>query len=223
MSNRRPAPIVAELGRPETPEETAARKAENSRNHRRRQTINNLVFSLLATLALVVVIVIVVPRGEAPERTPIDWSEVARSAQPSVEAPLADPSLPDGYSANYAELRSGSADGVRTWNIGLVSPSQQFIGITQAFSANDTWLAAELKNTAADTTTTIAGVTWTVYDNRDSSADVGNVEYALVADAGPSTFVVFGTATDDEFTEVAGAIETQVAANDGLPAEDEEN
>jgi hypothetical protein len=41
--------VVAELGRPETPEEEAARRAENSRLYRQRKTVNNLVYSLIVT------------------------------------------------------------------------------------------------------------------------------------------------------------------------------
>jgi hypothetical protein len=66
--NRQPR-IVAELGRPETPEETAARKAENSRKHRENQTLRNLVFALLSSLAVVLVLVLVVggPAGAPPQ------------------------------------------------------------------------------------------------------------------------------------------------------------
>ena len=45
--------IVAELGRPETPDETAARKAESSRVYRASQNTRNLVAALLVTLAVV--------------------------------------------------------------------------------------------------------------------------------------------------------------------------
>ena len=45
--------IVAELGRPETPDETAARKAESSRVHRESQNTRNLVAALIVTIAIV--------------------------------------------------------------------------------------------------------------------------------------------------------------------------
>ena len=218
MSKRAPR-VVAELGRPETPEETAARKAENSRNYRRRKTVNNLVLSLLATAALVLLIVFAVPRGEIQERPAVDWSSVAAEAQASRDEPLADPELPDSFSSNYAEVRGGQ-DGVQSWNIGFLTPSDQFIGLTQAFAANDTWLARELKNTAADRTMQIDGIEWTVYDNRDMD-DAGNVAYALVTEAGPSTFIIFGTGSDAEFSLIAEAIAPQVAANESLGAEDQ--
>ena len=46
VATKEPA-IVAELGRPETPDETAERKAETSRKHRAGQTTFNLVVALI--------------------------------------------------------------------------------------------------------------------------------------------------------------------------------
>lgn len=210
MSPRRPPRIVAELGRPETPEETAARKAENSRNYRKRKTINNLVYSLLVCVALVVVIALAVPRADTSLLSDVDYRAVAAEAQASSEYPLADPVLPGSWSSNRAE--TDKSGGVSSWNIGLLTPSDQFIGITQGFEANETWLSQQLRNSAASSTVTVDGVEWTVYDNRDRN-DVGNVEYALTTEAGASTFVVFGTATDEEFRTVASALADQVQAN----------
>ena len=62
--------VVAELGRPETAQETADRKAEFSRTYRASQNTRNLIAALLVTLAVVVVIVFAVPRGSLPEREP---------------------------------------------------------------------------------------------------------------------------------------------------------
>jgi len=210
MSPRRPPRVVAELGRPETPEETAARKAENSQNYRKRKTINNLVYSLLVCVALVIVIALAVPRADNSLLAEVDYRAVAAEAQDSSDHPLADPELPGSWSANRAE--TDSAGGVASWNIGLITPSDEYIGITQGFDANETWLSQQLKQSAASSTRTVDGIEWTVYDNRDRD-DVGNVEYALTTEAGASTFVVFGTATDDEFLTVTSALTDQVQAN----------
>lgn len=216
MSPRRPPRVVAELGRPETPDETAARKAENSRNYRKRKTINNLVYSLLVCVALVVVIALAVPRSDTSLLEEVDYHAVAATAQASSDAPLADPELPGSWSANRAE--TDTEGGVSSWNIGLITPSDQFIGITQGFDANETWLSDQLRKSAASSTLTVDGVEWTVYDNRERD-DVGNVEYALTTEAGTSTFIVFGTATEEEFLTVASALTDQVTAN--LNEEDE--
>ncbi|MFJ3491753.1 DUF4245 domain-containing protein [Leifsonia aquatica] len=217
MSPReKPPAVVAELGRPETPEETAARKAQNSANHRNRQTINNLVYSLIATVALVIVIVLVVPRGNpTATQPPVDYASVAQEAQGSQADPLLVPKLPADWKSNSAELRTKTADGVDAWYIGLITPKGEYIGITQGFDANDSWVADQVDKSRIGGTRDIDGVTWDVYDNRTSSSDAGNVEYALTTNAGHSSIVVVGTADDDEFRTVAASLADQITALKG--------
>ncbi|HWU46718.1 MAG TPA: DUF4245 domain-containing protein [Humibacter sp.] len=210
---KRPA-VVAELGRPETPEETAARKAESSRNHRSRQTVNNLVYSLLATLALVAIVVLAVPRPSGSPTAAVDYAKIASQGQGSEPDPLVAPVLPSGWTSNNAQLRTDTADGVDSWYIGLITPKKQYIGITQGFKANSTWLAAQLADSSSDGTGTVGGVTWTIYDNRDTPRDVGDVKYALTTTAGDSTFVVFGTASNPEFDTVAHALAADINADE---------
>lgn len=217
MSPReKPPAVVAELGRPETPEETAARKAQNSANHRNRQTINNLVYSLIATVALVIVIVLVVPRGNpTATQPPVDYASVAQEAQGSQADPLLVPKLPADWTSNSAELRTKTADGVDAWYIGLITPKGEYIGITQGFDANDSWVADQVDKSRIGGTRDIDGVTWDVYDNRKSSSGAGNVEYALTTNAGHSSIVVVGTADDDEFRTVAASLADQITALKG--------
>ncbi|MBW8871711.1 MAG: DUF4245 domain-containing protein [Leifsonia sp.] len=217
MSPRsKPPAVVAELGRPETPEETAARKAENSANHRTRQTINNLVFSLLATLALVAVIVLVVPRGNPTSTTPpVDYASIAQQAEGSEPDALLVPKLPSTWKSNNAELRTKTADKVDSWYVGLITPKQQFIGMTQGFAANDSWVSQQVNKSMIKGTREIDGVTWDVYDNRTSSADDGNVEYALVTQSGDSSVIVFGTADDGEFRTLASSLADQIRSLGG--------
>jgi hypothetical protein len=217
MSPRnKPPAVVAELGRPETPDETAARKAQNSANHRNRQTVNNLVYSLIATVALVAVIVLIVPRGNPTATTPaIDYASVAQEAQGSEPDRLLVPTLPAEWKANSAELRTKSADKVDSWYIGLLTPKGEYIGITQGFDANDSWVADQVDKSRIAGTRDIDGVTWDVYDNRASGSAAGNVEYALTTHAGRSSIVIVGTADDAEFRTVATALAAQITALKG--------
>ena len=206
MAQERPPRVVAELGRPETPEETAARKAENSRNYRQRQTVQNLVFALGASLLVVLVIVLLVPRSDTPIERDVDVAAVAEQAEAVGDDPLAVPELPDGWRANAAELRTSTVDQVTAWYAGYLTPSNEYIGMYKGIDANPTWIAELLARTLASGTTTIDGVEWTVYDNRDTDNDVGNARYGLVTEAGDSTFVVLGTGTPEEFETMATAL-----------------
>jgi hypothetical protein len=208
--SRRQPRVVAELGRPETPQETADRKAANSLNYRKRKTINNLVYSLLVCVGLVLIIALAVPRADNSFVPEVDYGAVAAQAQASTEHTLANPDLPGSWSSNRAE--TDKSGGVSSWNIGLITPSKEYIGITQGFDANETWVSQQLRQSAASSTITVDGVEWTVYDNRGRD-DMGNVEYAMTTESGASTFIVFGTADDEEFRTVASALADQVQAN----------
>ena len=197
--------IVAELGRPETPAETAARKAENSRLYKSRKTINNLVYSLLVTVGLVAVLYFLVPRADGEPNWQVDYVAQSEIASTSLGESLLVPAMPEQWRANAAELRNATNGQVTSWYIGFITPSDKFIAFNEAFDANETWVANELKDYPATGTVTIDGQQWTVYNNR-SMNDAGNVEYAMVTTLGRSTVVLYGTADDAEFEQLATSI-----------------
>lgn len=201
-------PIVAELGRPETPEETADRKAETSRLHRSNQTAINLVAALVVSLIVVLLIVLVVVRPNPEPPQPVDYAALADQAQPTVSAPLVSPELTDDWSANAAELETSS--GVTSWYIGLITPSTQFIGVRQGIDANETWLAGQLGYAQATGEATIDGITWQLYDNRDATDDPGNLAYVMTTERDSSTVVLFGTAADSEFETLAASVSAEL-------------
>lgn len=203
MTASKQPPVVAELGRPETPQETADRKALSSRLHRDRQTLVNLVAALLACLVAVLFLVLVVVRPELPERAAVDYTTIA--AESGAEVRLAAPSLPPEWKANAATFDARPADGVANWYIGFVTPDQQFVALRQGIDANPTWVSNQLSGARATGTTTIDGVTWTLYDRR-TVKDAGNLAYAMTAESETSSFILFGTAIDGEFEAIATAL-----------------
>jgi hypothetical protein len=217
MSTTKKTPaVVAELGRPETPQETASRKAQNSRDHRERQTVTNLIYALIATVGVVLIIVMLVPRATPTGQFKhVDYGAVAAQGAGTEPDPLVDPKLPSGYYSNSAQLNqdSGSVD---SWYIGLITPSKQYLAVEQGFNANPTWVAEELKDVRATGTKRIDGVTWTVYDARKAGTGTGNVQYALTSASGASTYVLYGTASDSEFARVAEALAPDIMKN-GVP------
>jgi len=217
-------PVVAELGRPETPEETAARKAEQSRLYRDRKTLNNLLYALLVCVGLVAVIVFLVPRSEGSLLQAVDYQKVAADAQASMPIKLAVPVLPEGWTSNAAEIRTSTGDDIVSWYIGLLTPGKDYVGITQALDANPSWLNDQVAEGRASDVLTIDGVQWDVYDNSAMATDVGNAKYALTTESGRATYVVFGTADPDDIATVAAAISENVLqqADGPAPADDGE-
>jgi len=219
VNDRKPAafdeqgrPIVAELGRAETADEIADRKANASAAHRSNQTLLNLVIALGASLLVVFVIVVVVVRpDQAGPAKHVNWVSVAHDAQQSVPTKLVVPMLPKTWSANRAELvdAQSAPDGIASWQIGVLTRSTQYIGVVQGIKADATWVSSQLQQKRTTGDATFGGFRWQVYDHR-SDDHPGNLAYALVTTVGDSTVVLAGTGSDAEFatlaTEISGEL-----------------
>lgn len=209
MARQKTPRVVAELGRPETPQEIADRRAAASAKRRRHQTAINLVFSLVASLAIVLVAVLVVVRPDDRGAVDaIDYQQVAAQSQPQASAPLAAPDLPEGWVANAAELRE--VEDVQTWYVGFVTPGQQFIALEQGIAADADWLEATTDGRTATGAELVGDTEWDSYDYRGDE-EAGNYAFSLSADDIGSTYVLHGTAELSEFVELAAAIDLQEA------------
>lgn len=193
--------VVAELGRPETPDETADRKAEFSRNYRASLNARNLIAALLVTLAVVLVIVFAVPRGSLPPRAAVDVAAIAETVASTEQRTVIVPVVPDGWISNAAAVEG---DSVRAWTIVYVpDEASGFLRVAQGFDADAAWTTRALQGADASGTVMIDGVDWTVYDIPDP-ARVGNVSVALSTQAGPDTILVYGS-TDEATAQLAAA------------------
>lgn len=210
LGKQRAPRVVAELGRPETPGETAARKAASSRAHRENQTAFNLTIAIIVSVAIVVLLVLAVPRDDGSHLQVVDYQKVASEAQPQQTEKLAAPAMPSKWTSNRAEIAPAGADGVATWYVGFLTPDTQFIGLTQGFKANATWVSNKLDEARKTSEKTVGGVTWTVYDQRAEN-NTGNNAYAMVATEGDSTVVLAGTASDTQFDLLATRVAAQLA------------
>ena len=197
--------IVAELGRPETPDETAARKAESSRVYRSSQTFRNLIAALLVTLAIVAVIVLSVPRGTPAEQGSIDVASVAAQVQSGYGHPVVVPHVPSSWRVNQAAV-----DGSDTWSVAYVPTGDKgYLRVSQAFDADAAWDARKLSGAAPSGTVVIDGVTWTVYDIQNPSG-AGNVSYAIGTKAGKDRILIYGTATPKTAAVAAKGLAKQI-------------
>lgn len=211
---QKPPVIVAELGRPETPRETSARKAEQTRLYKQRKTVNNLVFSLLVTVALVIVMVLIVPRGtDQWSDYSVDVAAAAEQNTPSAGQPLVAPAVPESWKAKQAVIRSEKNSDILAWYIGYTTENQSYAAVTQAFTTtgdpvNETWVSQQLENQDPTGTEVIGGIEWTVYDHPNRSADEANVIFGLQAQVGATTLLVYGT----DRPEVLRTLAAEVAA-----------
>jgi hypothetical protein len=198
--------VVAELGRPETPDETAARKAESSRVYRSSQTVRNLIAALLATLAVVLVVVVAVPRGNPPAAAAIDVAAVAKEASSAYGRTVLVPDVPSSWRVNSAAV---SGDDVETWTVVYATGATGYLRVSQGFDADAAWEARMLSGAGSDGTVTIDGIAWTRYAIADP-AQAGNVDYAIGTQAGADRILIYGMTDAATAAEVASGLSDQI-------------
>lgn len=195
--------IVAELGRPETPDETAARKAESSRVYRSSQTARNLIAAILATLVVVAVVVFAVPHGEAPPRASVDVKGIAQELESGLGRTLVVPTVPADWTVNGAAIEG---DAVEAWTIVYVPDEDAgFLRVAQGLDADPAWPARVLHGASVHDTVTIDGIEWDRYRIADPT-QAGNVSAALSTQAGADMFLIYGSASDDALKTAAAGV-----------------
>lgn len=206
--------VVAELGRPETPAETAARKARDSQLYRQRKTVNNLVFSLLVSVALMVGIVLMAPGliggKSALEERNINVAELANQSADSAGRALAAPQVPKTWKARAANLRRD--DGIVYWQIHYTAVSkngtESYASVLQAYTpqgkpASARWLQNRLEQLSPTGAAHIGGRDWVAYSYPERSAAENNVRFAFTTELDGQSIAVFGTASKATIASLA--------------------
>ncbi|WP_394941514.1 DUF4245 domain-containing protein [Psychromicrobium sp. YIM B11713] len=134
--------------------------------------IGMLVAVLLClVLALPLAFFTAKPNGQS-YRPDVDVTAAANDAKGVAGFTPAAPQLPDGWSVNYARWNKAGSDGVAFWEIGYVTPSQQFIALTQTAQPNPTWLAGRTDNAAVTGERTESGSNWELRDKPGTSTSL---------------------------------------------------
>ena len=188
---------------------------ERAKQRRAKQTVNNLVYSLLATAAVVLIMVLIVPRPTKSLIAPVDYKAVALEAAQSSNLPVVTPKLlgKDWYS-NSARWNTKSADGVDNWYVGFVGPKNQYLGLTQGYGTNPTWTFLQLKGDLSSGTVNIGGYKWDVWQSTTKNDPPLTRDYALVTDVQRGSVtdevIVYGTASAAEFRAFAAEVASQL-------------
>lgn len=218
---QKPPVVVAELGRPETPAETAARKATDSRLYRQRKTVNNLVFSLLVSLGLVLVIFLMVPQGKGGyAEHAVDAQKLAAEASPSAGRDLAAPDVPKAWKAKWAGLKSSG--GVTYWQINYTtvdeaSGLEAYASVVQAFTSDgspvdEDWILGQLENQRPTGAEEIGGIDWIAYDHTDRDADESNMLFGLQGQWEQDAILVYGTDSPATIRTLAASVADSLTA-----------
>ena len=178
---------------------------------RARQTVNNLVLALIASLGIMLAIVLIVPRDDSNRIQKVDYKSIAAEASSSSGKQIVAPELPDGWWANSARWSPKPVDGVQNWYVGFVGPKNQYVGLTQAFGINPTWLALQLKNNTKTGTQAIGAYTWDIYEATEPNDPVKTKDFMMVLNYNKQDVaIMYGVAHPQDFVDIGTAIQAKL-------------
>ena len=180
--------------------------------HRARQTITNLVLALGASIGLVLVLILIVPRDDTSLVKKVDYVSVAKDAADSTARPVIVPNIETGWWCNSARWDANPGDGTAaSWYAGFVGPNNQYIGMTQTYSTNATWLAQQLSGLKKTGTTITSGREWQVWQTKEPHVPAKTKDYLMVGSQAADTVLIYGTASNAEMKAFASGVAGQMS------------
>jgi hypothetical protein len=173
---------------------------------RARQTLINLLLSLLATVSVMVLLVLAVPRDDSNRVQPVDYKSVAAEASKQAPGKLLVPTIPVDWYSNAARYRSAAQDGVANWYLGYVGPNSEFVAMTQGFEVNSTWIQFMLASNKESGQIVLQGQTWKIYENVRKSNPAKSKDYMMVLEYQDQAVFVYGVASTKQLEDFASQL-----------------
>lgn len=193
-----PAPTDDEPPVEASPATAAARPA------RGRQSIGDMVRSMALVVGVVLIgVFATVSLGRDPVLD-IDYSSDLIAARTGAPYEILAPVGLEGYRAT--SVRFLEQDGATVWHLGLVAPSEEYVGIDQTDGRPAGFIDVLTEGAkVVAPPVTIAAEEWTRYDGGGDDDDESI--RGLVRIDGAVTVLVSGTAGWDELEQLAGALD----------------
>ena len=181
--------------------------SDSGARYRAKQTVVNLVLALAACVALVVILVVSVPRDESNRIKEVNNSAIVDQAISSSGLKLIKISPPEPWWSNLAQLNTESADAVVNFKAGFVGSNIKYIGYTQAFDANPTWLAFQLQATTITGEYTYKRFKWEIYQSVIKNDPAKTMDYIMVLNYSKNNYVLlYGVADQKEYEAFANQV-----------------
>ena len=185
--------------------------SDSAARHRARQTVINLCLALAACIALVVTIVLIVPRDDSNRIKAVDYASISRAAKANTNYNIITINPPANWWCNSAAYISAPIDAVQSFKAGFVGSDVKYIGYTQAFETNPTWLALKLNGKVLTGEYISGKYTWQIYKSVVKSTPAKTMDYMMVLNSDKNDYVfLYGVAEGSEFEAFAKEIEDRL-------------
>lgn len=170
-------------------------------NPRLRQTVGNMVWSMLAVLALVAVILLITSRARPDAVKVIDYTPELSVARAQADYPILAPvGLSSEWRATSArwQMTEGSTPD-KAWHLGFVTPGEQYAQLGESATANAAYIPEQTAGGKPTATVQAGGFEWQRYENSSSQRSLVRIERGV-------TIVVTGTADWPLLEEFAASL-----------------
>jgi hypothetical protein len=184
---------------------------------RARQTVRNLLLSLLVSFAMVAIIVIAVPRDESNRIPKVDYAKIAAQVEDSTDYDVVAPELPEGWWVSNAKWTPANNGAVANWTLSFIGPNNQFVGMTQAWDINATWLFTQLGEGAAPNVQQFGADWWqyTVPEPKDppKMRDIVRVYKSNLETATGDTVLLYGFDSEADFELISSLVTKELSGD----------
>ena len=177
---------------------------------RAKQTLNNLLLSLAATVGVMVLLVLAVPRDDSNRVQPVDYVAIAEQAAAETSEKLLIPTIPVDWYSNAARYRSSAQDGVANWYVGFVGPNSEFLAMTQALDVNQTWIQLMLESNKPTGKVELAGQSWQIFESVRENNPPKSKDYMMVLEYDKNAVFVYGVAPTEVLEDFALQLTLQI-------------
>ena len=185
--------------------------SDSAARHRARQTVINLILALGASIGLVVTLVLIVPRDDSSRIREIDYTAISQKAKADSGFNVITITPPENWWSNNAMLTTNNIDTVPVFKAGFVGSDIKYVGYTQAFNANPTWLALSLNGKVLTKQYSSEHYTWDVYESIVRNEPKKTMDYIMVLNYKDQDYMlVYGVAEDSEFKTFIDSIDEEL-------------
>jgi hypothetical protein len=189
--------------------------SDSAARHRARQTVINLILALGASIGLVVTLVLIVPRDDSSRIREIDYTAISQKAQEDSGFDVITITPPENWWSNNAMLTTNNIDTVPVFKAGFVGSDIKYVGYTQAFNANPTWLALSLNGKVLTEQYSSKHYTWDVYESVVENNPKKTMDYIMVLNYKDQDYLLlYGVADQAEFKSFVDSIDKEL---NGVP------
>lgn len=185
--------------------------SDSAARHRARQTVINLCLALAASVGIVITMVLIVPRDDSNRIKEVDYATISQTAKAESGLEVITVTPPANWWSNNASLTTNNVDTVPVFKAGFVGSDIKYIGYTQAFNANPTWLALSLNGKVLTGEYSSKHYKWDIYESVVKNEPKKTMDYVMVLNHKDQDYVLlYGVADESEFKTFVDSIDKEI-------------